>query len=79
MGADAMKLPASSAHITVLLERESAIVLILDLFWFPDPVGPDPRMSCSTKANMPPKTNTEFDKTDIFFDKKTWLIYRPAQ
>jgi hypothetical protein len=42
MGADAMKLPASSARITVLLERESAIVLILDLFWFPGPVDPDP-------------------------------------
>jgi hypothetical protein len=36
-------------------------------------------MSCSTKANMPPKTNADFEKTDIFFDKKTWLIYRPAQ
>jgi hypothetical protein len=26
-----MKLPASRAHVTILLERESAIVLILDL------------------------------------------------
>ncbi|MGO7691618.1 hypothetical protein AB9E35_05645 [Rhizobium leguminosarum] len=69
-----MKLPASRAHVTILLERESAIVLILVLL-VPRSGGFCPRMSRSTRANLTLKTAVEFYKSDIFFEKWTWLFY----
>ncbi|WP_165402781.1 hypothetical protein [Rhizobium leguminosarum] len=69
-----MKLPASRAHVTILLDRESAIVVILDLL-VPRSGGFCPRMSRSTRANLTLKTPAEFYKSDIFFEKRTWLFY----
>jgi len=34
-------------------------------------------MSTSTKGNLPSKAGQEFYKSDIFFEKTTWPVYRP--